>query len=225
LGQLFNASVTEVMERVHAAVKPPAAPASSVNTAYYKDHLVAPFVSPKPTDEAWRKKIGADGIAWTTDGIPFRSSKEGPNIAVVTRAAVFPQTLTVPVGQSGRTLYLMISGTTFAMQSHVANLRVRLHYANGTDETIDLVNPHTIGDCWNQYRFHDTAANGFENLGGRSGPAGSSQVKDLTVPVAVDTEAHLVAFDLKQGTALETVRLEAVANDIVFGVMGATILK
>jgi hypothetical protein len=107
----------------------------------------------------------------------------------------------------------------------VVNLRVTLHYASGTDETIDLVNPHDIGDCWNQYRFHDTAANGFENLGGRSGPAGSSQVKDLTVPVAVDTEAHLVAFDLKQGAVLQSVRLEAVANDIVFGVMGATILK
>ncbi len=225
LGPLFNASVTEVMERVHAAVKPPAAPASSVNTAYYKDHLVAPFVSPKPTDEAWRKKIGADGIAWTTDGIPFRSSKEGPNIAVVTRAAVFPQTLTVPVGQSGRRLYLMISGTTFAMQSHVPNLRVTLRYEAGQSESLEFVNPTGIGDCWNQYRYHDTAANGFENLGGRSGPAGSAAVADLTQPVAVDTEAHLVALDLQPGTALRELVLEAVANDVIFGLMGATILK
>lgn len=77
-----------------------------MNTAYYKDHLVAPFVSPKPADDAWRKKVEADGMAWTTDGIPFRSAKEGPNIAVVTRAAVFPQALTVPVGQSGKTLFV-----------------------------------------------------------------------------------------------------------------------
>ena len=86
----FNASVPEVMERVHAAVRPPPEPASAVNTLYYKDHLVAPFVSPKPIDDAWRKKVGPDGIAWSTDGIPFLTSRDGPNIAVVTRAAVFP---------------------------------------------------------------------------------------------------------------------------------------
>lgn len=221
----FNASVPEVMGLVHAAVRPPPEPASPINTVYYKDHLVAPFVSPKPADDAWRKKIGPDGLAWTTDGIPFLSSKAGPNIAVVTRAAVFPQTLTVPVGQSGKTLYLMISGTTFAMQSQVPNLRLTLRYEGGLTESVDLVNPTGIGDCWNQYRFHDTAANGFENIGGRSGPAGSAQVADLTQPVAVDTEAHLLALELKPGAVLREVQMDAVANDIIFGLMGATILK
>jgi hypothetical protein len=221
----FNASVPEVMERVHAAVKPPPLPASPINTVYYKDHLVAPFVSPKPADQAWRKKVGPDGIAWTTDGIPFVSSKEGPNIAVVTRAAVFPQALTFPAGQTGKTLYLMISGTTFAMQSHVPNLRVTLHYENDQSDSVDLVNPSSIGDCWNQYRYHDTAANGFENIGGRSGPPGSVPAGDRTKPIAVDTEAHLVAFDLKAGSLLRDFRMEAVANDVIFGLMGATILK
>jgi hypothetical protein len=213
------------MARVHAAVRPPPPPASPINTVYYQDHLIAPFVSPKPADDAWRKKIGPDGIAWTTDGIPFLTSKEGPDIAVVTRAAVFPQTLSVPVGQSGKTLFLMISGTTFAMQSQVPNLRLTLRYEGGAMEALDLVNPTGIGDCWNQFRFHDTAANGFENIGGRSGPAGSAKVTDLTRPVAVDTEAHLVALELKPGAVLREVQMEAVANDIIFGLMGATILK
>jgi hypothetical protein len=213
------------MEQVHAAVQPPPPPASAVNTSYYKDHLVAPFVQPKPADEAWRQKVGPDGIAWTTDGIPFLSSKGGPNIAVVTRAAVFPQTLALPVGQTGKTLYLMISGTTFAMQSWVPNLRVTLRYEGGQSESIDLINPASIGDCWNQYRYHDTAANGFENLGGRAGPAGSAQVEDMTKPIAVDTEAHLIAFDLKPGMVLSGLQMEAVANDVIFGLMGATILK
>ena len=133
--------------------------------------------------------------------------------------------LEFPVSASGRTLYLMISGTTFAMQSHVVNLRVTLTYANGAEEPHNLVNPFTIGDCWNQYRYHDTPANGFENLGGRSGPAGSAGIADLSRPIAVDTEAHLVAFDLRRDAALRSVRLEAVANDVIFGVMGATVCK
>jgi hypothetical protein len=213
------------MTRVHAAVRPPPPPASEINTIYYKDHLVAPFVSPPPADGAWRKKVGPDGIAWTTDGIPFLSAKDGPDIAVVTRAALFPQRLAWPVGQSGRRLYLMISGTTFAMQSGVPNLRITLRYAGGQTDAVELVDPSGIGDCWNQYRYHDTAANGFENLGGRSGPAGSAQVADLTQPVAVDTEAHLVALDLRPGQVLAGIEMEAVANDVIFGLMGATILK
>ena len=47
----------------------------------------------------------------------------------------------------------------------------------------------------------------------------------MTQPVAVDTEAHLVAFELKPGSVLREVQMEAVANDIIFGLMGATILK
>ena len=225
LSAAYNASLSEVMGQVVKAVKPPALPASAVNTGYYCSHLVAPFVTPPPSDEAWRRRIGEDGIGWTTEGIPFKSPKQGDNIAVVTRAAVFPSSIEFPVQATGGKLYLMLSGTTFAVQSHVVNLRMGLEYTDGSVQTRDLVNPFDIGDCWNQYRFHDTAANGFENLGGRTGPAGSAQVADLTRPVAVDTQAHLVAFDLKPGATLAKVRLEAVAEDIIFGVMGATVLR
>lgn len=225
LRSAYNASVTDAMQRVWEALKPPPAPASEINTAYYKDHLVEPFVSPPPSDAAWRAKIGNDNIGWTTDGIPFLSTKEGPNIAVVTRAAHFPPTIEFPVNAAGKTLYLMISGTTFAMQSHVVNLRVTLRYENGDEHPVDLVNPTGIGDCWNQYRYHDTAANGFENIGGRSGPAGSSQAGDLTQPIPVDTEAHLLAFDLNPNAELDSVRLEAIANEIVFGIMGASVFR
>jgi hypothetical protein len=116
---------------------------------------------------------------------------------------------------------------TFPVQSHVANLRVTLTYENGDNESRDLVSPFGIGDCWSTWcgRWHDTAANGFENLGGRFGPAGSSQVRDLTQPINVDTEAHLVGFDLKPGVSLKSVRVEAVANDVIFGIMGASVLK
>ena len=122
----------------------------------------------------------------------------------------------------------MISGATFPAQSHVVQLRVTLHYEDGTKHVRDMVSPFDIGDGWNTWlgRYHDTAANGFENIGGREGPAGSSEVKDMTKPIHVnDSEAHLVPFELEQGIRLRSVEMEAIANDVVFGVMGATILK
>jgi len=92
---------------------------------------------------------------------------------------------------------------------------------------VDLVNPFDIGDCWSTWcgRFHDTAANGFENIGGRSDPAGSSAAGDLTKPIALDTEAHLIELNLHPEVELHRVTLEAIANDCIFGVMGATVLK
>lgn len=213
-------------DRVRAAITPPPLPASDVNVNYYKSHLDPDYwINPKLSDQAWRRKVGPDGIAWTTEGIPFKTSKDGRNIAVVTLEAVYPRSVAFPVRASGKTLYLMLSGITFAMQSHVVNVRATLRYADGSTQVADFVNPFDIGDCWGQYRCHDTPAAGFENLAGRLGPAGSAEVRDLTQPVRVDVDADLVAVPMKPNVQLESVAFETVANDVIFGVMGASILK
>jgi hypothetical protein len=229
LSGIFNESVTNVLPRMTRTAKPPPPPASQVGFGYWRDHLLQYHGSRNEaiSDSAWRNKVGPEGMAWTTDGIPFHTSKTGPNIGMVSLAGDFPAQLDFPVKAAGQTLYLMISGMTFPAQSHVVNLRVTLRYADGQAQSVDLVNPFGIGDCWSTWcgRFHDTAANGFENIGGRTGPAGSSQVADLTQPVALDTEAHLVALPLRSGVELQGVGLEAIANDCLFGIMGATVLK
>ena len=56
-------------------------------------------------------------------------------------------------------------------------------------------------------------------------PQSTADVADLTQPVAVDTEAHLVAIPMREGQTLESVHVQAVANDVLFGVMGASVLK
>ncbi len=230
LKSAYNSTILEALGKVSKEATPPPPGASTVGFDYWKDHLGARHHGDPvqvPSDAAWRAKVGADSVAWTTDGIPFKTAKEGPNIGIVTQAGAFPTTIEFPVNASGKTLYLMLSGMSFPTQSYVPNLRVTLEYENGDTDSKDLVSPIDIGDCWSTWcgRWHDTAANGFENLGGRFGPAGSSQVQDITKPVNVDTEAHLVAFDLRPGALLKSVRLDAVANDVIFGVMGATVLR
>ncbi len=226
LSATFNAKVSDVPKRLANGAIPPEMPADQVGFNYWLEHVIVR--SKPPSDAAWRAKIGTDDIAWTTDGIPFRSPKEGSNIAAVClHSKAFPASVSLPVGARGRTVYLMVSGMTHPNQSHVVNARCTLKYADGSREVRDLVNPFDIGDCWSTWcgPYFDTPANGFENIGGRSGPAGSSQVQDRSRPVAVDTIAHLVAFPLKPGIPLEGIDFEAIANDIVFGVMGISVLK
>jgi len=232
LSGVYNSTVEDAPKFVQENAPAPKMPASQVNFNYWKDHFRDTHHGGRietPSDSAWRAKIGEDGIGWTRDGIPFKSPKEGANLGVVTVTGGFPKKLSFPVGASGKTLYLMISGITFPAQSHVPNLRVTLHYATGVGDgeadTVELVNPFGIGDCWGTWcgRYHDCAANGFENIGGRRGTAGTADVADLTQPVETDTEAHLVGFDLREGERLESVDFEAAANDVIFGVMGATV--
>ncbi|MDX9972223.1 MAG: DUF4450 domain-containing protein [FCB group bacterium] len=229
LSAVYNDSVTEVLPHVEQRAPAPEPSASTINYGYWKDHLTQYHGSRNEpiSDAAWRAKIGNDGVGWTRDGIPFKSPKEGKNIAVATVTGGFPAKFAFPVGEAGRTLYLMISGMTFPVQSHVPNLRVTLHYADGTSTSKDLVNPFDIGDCWSTWcgRFHDCAATGFENIGGRKGPEGSADVPDMTQPIELDTEAQLVALLLRPGAELAGVEFEAIANDVIFGVMGATVLR
>jgi hypothetical protein len=230
LGSVFNSTILDAPAKVEKEATPSPSGASRVGFDYWKSHLGARHHGDsvqRPSDAVWRAKIGADGVAWTADGIPFKSVKDGPNIGIVTQTGPFPTEIEFPVKAGGRALYLMVSGTSFPVQSHMAHLRITLNYADGARDPVDLTSPLTIGDCWSTWcgRWHDTPRNGFENLGGRFGPAGSSQAGDLTKPVNVDTEAHLVPLELRPGKMLDSVRVEAVANDIVFGIMGATVLR
>ena len=229
LTEVYNARVTDVLQRVTERAVPPEMPANQIGFDYWKQHLLQYHGSRNQeiSDAAWRNKVDEEGIAWTTDGIPFKTSKNGPNIGVVTRAGGFLETLTIPIAAEGKALYLMLSGMTFPVQSHVVNLRMALHYADGEAVERDLVNPFDIGDCWSTWcgRYHDSPVNGFENIGGRTGPAGSCEVEDLSQPVALDTEAQLLRIDLRDGVELMRITIEAYANDIIFGIMGATVLR
>lgn len=229
LGKVFNATIPDALEKADREATPPPEGARRVGFDYWREHIrfaVHGGRQQPPSDEAWRKKVDQQGIAWTTDNIPFKTSKDGQNIAVVTLTGVYPQEITFPVQGTGKCLYLMISGISFPVQSHVEQLRVTLHYDDG-EEAFPLVSPYSIGDCWSSWcgRWHDTPANGFENLGGRFGPAGSAEVSDRTKPVNVDTEAHLLAFPLREGKKLQSVTLRAVANDVLYGIMGASVRK
>ncbi len=227
---LFNSTISEALERVAREATAPPAGASLVGFNYWKDYLTVRYhggPTQQPSDAAWRAKVNAEHIAWTTDGIPFKTVIDGPNMAVVSLAGAFPSRMEIPVGASGRTLYLMLSGATYPAQSHVPHLRVTLRHADGTIHERELATPETLSDCWNTWcgRWHDTAINGFENLGGRFGPAGSAEAADLAQPVNVDTEANLVGIELNNDSPLQLLEVECLATDIVYGIMGVTLLK
>jgi len=231
MDDLFTASSPgEVLNAVKAAVIRPPQEYNQMNTDYYLMHIdnyIQQFNTYPLSDDRWRSMVGEDGIAVTGEGIPFRSPKEGVNLAVTTLAATgYPDRVQVPVEMAGRAIYLLITGITFPMQSHVENLRITFTYEDGVSQEYPLINPYDIGDMWFVMwnRYHDTPANGFENLSGRRGALTSAGL-DLNSPIETDTEAHILRFYLREGVKVTKMEMRTIANDAIFALMGVTVLQ
>jgi hypothetical protein len=72
-------------------------------------------------------------------------------------------------------------------------------------------------------RYHDTPANGFENIGCGRG-ALSSVGQDLSKPIQTDLEAHILRFRLRPCKAMKEIEMRVIANDVIFALMGITVL-
>ena len=133
-----HASPGEAMRSIiGSAIRPPEA-YSQVNFNYYTGHVHGGFNGDSPIyghePTRWRSLVDENGIAMTGEGIPFRSSREGNLLAAATLvSARYPDRVVVPVGDTGRAAYLLITGITFPMQSHVENLRVLIRYEDGEE--------------------------------------------------------------------------------------------
>ncbi len=227
----YAAPLDMVNAVVEGAPKPPAS-YTPVNYQYYTIHINGGFILGDPwhklTLDRWRSLVGDDGLAMTGEGIPFRSCREGNCLAAAAlENTVLPDRVVVPVHDAGRAAYLLITGITFPMQSHVENLRVIFRYEDGVKEEFPLYNPDGIGDMWfNKLdRYHYTAANGFENLSDGQVGAVSSAGLDLTKPIYTDLEGHILRFKLRPDVRVEEIEMRIVANDVGFALMGVTLLK
>ena len=229
----FNyAEISDAANAVAEGAPKPPETYTPVNFSYYTWHLNGGFILGDPwhklTLNRWRSLVGEDGLAVTGEGIPFRSTREGNCMAAAAvENRILSDRIVVPVHDAGRAAYLLITGITFPMQSHVENLRVIFRYEDGEEEEFPLFNPDGIGDMWfNKFdRYHYTAANGFENLSDGSVGATSSAGLDLTKPIYTDLEGHILRFKLRPNVKVDEVEMRIIANDVLFALMGVTLLQ
>lgn len=225
----------EVLDAANAVIEGAPRPPESytpTNFAYYMTHVNGGFILGDPwhklTLNRWRSLVGEDGLAMTGEGIPFRSKREGNCLATAAlENSVVSDRVIVPVKETGRAAYLLITGITLPMQSHVENLRVIFRYEDGVVEEHPLFNPDGIGDMWfNKFdRYHYTAANGFENLSDGTVGAVSSAGLDLTKSIYTDLEGHILRFRLRPDVRVDEVEMRIIANDVTFSLMGVTLLQ
>ena len=99
--------------------------------------------------------LGEKGHLKTPQGVPFIWPGDGQNIAFTTQYDNFPNAIRVPVGRSGRAAWFLVAGTTNPFQTKIANAVLRLRYADGVEEALELVPPKnywTVSDKHWDYR-------------------------------------------------------------------------
>ena len=183
----------------------------------------------------------------TSVGVPFLTPVKGYNVVFTTLWDNFPSVNTIPLTGKANRIYLMMAGTTNAMQSQIENGVVRVVYADGTADSLLLINPESW--CPIEQDFYDDGlafrlkAKRPYRLHLKSGlvsrPLSSElgrDAKDAAHSVDLNSTgifgnvleggaATLYDLPLDASKELKHLEVEALSNDVVIGLLGVTLQR
>jgi len=167
-----------------------------------------------------------NGVPLATPGDPAKS-----NVAFVSQWNRFPSEVTLPLTGRASKIYLLMAGSTTAMQSRIDNGEVIVTYTDGTTTRLPLENPSTWWPIDQDYFIDDVA---FRRPGplplridlktglirvldektfpgrGRRVPGGSATVLDLS---------------LDSTKELKSLTVRALVNEVVIGLLSASMQR
>ncbi|MHA6723931.1 DUF4450 domain-containing protein [Sphingomonas sp. RS2018] len=173
---------------------------------------------------------GAGGELRLPDGGRFATPTTGRNAVFVSKWQNYPAAATVPLTGNGRFLRLLMAGSTNAMQSRIDNGEVIVTYVDGGTARLALHNPTTWWPIERDYLIDDyqfrapgprplrvDLATGRVRRGGEAdGSAGNEQrVKGGS--------ATVLGLPLDPTRPLKSLTVRARANDVVIGLLAATV--
>ncbi len=192
------------------------------NWCHFNDH-------PLIDDSGLRKKASKKGWIELANGLGFSIPSEGKNIAFVSQWDNYPNELTLPLKGKSSHLFLLMAGSTNHMQSRIENGRITVHYSDGSQTVLPLVNPDNWWSIEQDMHIDDYAfASGHTSpirLGLKTGEA-------YLVGKGIGTEqwveggaASVLDLPLDESKELNSLTLSASANDVIIGIMAISLAK
>jgi hypothetical protein len=161
----------------------------------------------------------------TPQGVPFLWGGASNNVAFASLWDNWPDQVTVPVRESGAAAWFLICGSTTVMQNRIANAVLRLKYADGVEETLELIPPYNY---WNlspikgiQARAQFGASYYTEDTEAFTVP----KPWPMTVELGANCRAMVLNRKLRPGVTLASVTVEALSQESVVGLMGVSIMN
>lgn len=162
----------------------------------------------------------------TSHGVPFTWFGGTKNIAFTSLWDNYPARIVYPVENSGKAIFFLVSGSTNVMQCQIPNAVIRLNYADGIADSLELIPPVNY---WNISTIdsHATAPGQGSRIDYTSPTDQFCLPAKLpeTVQLGENCRAMLLNLKLRQGVELTSIELETLSQEVVVGLMGITILK
>lgn len=162
------------------------------------------------------------------------ADKESDNVIFVSRWDNYPDEVTVPLPShigAARRAYLLLAGSTHWMQSHMDNGEITFYYQDGSSDALPLHNPTTWWPIDQDYYVDDFQ---FQHPGPfplrldlKTGVFREiSPVASIQKAKSIDGGAATVlTFPLDPQKKLQSIRLTALSNEVVIGLMSVTLEK
>jgi len=152
----------------------------------------------------------------TPQGVPFAWADGDKNIAFTSMWDNWPRKVAVPVNRKADGIWLLVCGFTNPMQDRIVNAELRMKYADGVVEKLELTPPFNF---WSLCPFggtdYDYRRDGF--CLPKAPPA--------TVQLGDNCRAVLLNWRLRPDAALESVTLETFSQEVMIGLMGASLMN
>jgi len=162
------------------------------------------------------KLTDGSGHLVTGKGVPFLWPGGKNNIAFTSSWDNWPRQIEVPVHKTGDAVWFLLCGTTNPMQVRIANAELRMKYADGVVEKLEIVPPFNFWTlCPIDGIDYDYARDGFA----------LPKVPPTTVQLGKNCRGIVLCWHLRPGVALESVTLETLSQEVVMGLMGVTVMN
>jgi hypothetical protein len=161
------------------------------------------------------KLAGPDGRIRTPQNAPFAKFAEDKNIAFTSLWDNWPRSVTVPVGRSADTAWMLVAGSTFPMHLRMPNAVIRFAYADGQVETLDLVPP---------VNFWCLSSWGGVDYDYRTDAFALPKEPPSQVQLGKECRAMVLSWKLRPGVKLEKITLETLSQEVVIGLMGVSLM-
>jgi hypothetical protein len=156
------------------------------------------------------------GRILTPQNVPFRRFTADHNIAFTSLWDNWPRSVSVPVGQSAEMAWLLVCGSTFPMQTRIANAEIRFRYADGQEEKLELIPPEN---------FWTLCPWGGEDYNYELDALCLPKQPPPAVQLGRNCRAMVMSWKLRPGVELKEVTLETLSQDVVIGLMGLSLMN
>jgi hypothetical protein len=165
-----------------------------------------------------------NGVTFTTPG-----PGDAKNVLFTSQWDNYPREATIPLSGKAHRVHLLMAGSTNAMQSRLDNGEVVVTYTDGTTARLALRNPETWWPIEQDYFIDDFQFRLDGPLPTRVNlKTGEVRVLDPKTfkgqgRVVPGGAATVLQLDLDAGKELQSLTIRTLANDVVIGLMAATL--